>query len=124
VRYKLKELMLTGNFGIAHDIQHRELHPFTMGAAARFFSRFDDGVFECDKEVGFIEIFDGKENCPEACYAAGWLYSQPWRELVALEDQGKKPEPHGKIQFEYADSLKIAPRIEVSSVRGSQNQQG
>jgi len=76
--------------------------------------RFEDASFECDEEVGFIEIFDGKEDSPHGCYAAGWLYSEPWGVLVRLEEANQKPKPHSTIQFEYCEKRSIAPPITIS----------
>lgn len=102
------------NYEIVIDpkIQEREIFPFTMQCAKRFFLNFAEESFNFDREVRSILIYDGKENLPRHSFATGFLFSQSYGELEAL---GSIPKPIGSIHMEYGGNTTL-PYVNAKSL--------
>ncbi len=99
--------LMTNDVYINEDIQHRQVYPFTMGAAQQFFSPVASQTFDFPVAIGAIVIYDGKYNPPSGSYVAGFLFRQ---DLDALFKLGQMPQPAGSIHIEYrgqGDNVRI-----------------
>jgi hypothetical protein len=110
VMYRIADFTRSANIYIESDIQVRELYPFTMECAKRFFDCFKRESFAFEGKVGSIRIYRGKEALPRHSYAIGWLYSQT---IDEMEKQGKWPDrPIGEIDLELGGNA-TAPYVSV-----------
>jgi len=97
--YHIIDFLKNFEIRIEPNIQERELFPFTMQCAKRFFNNFTEESFTINEEVRSIIITDGKENLPRHSYVSGSLYSLTCEEIEGLDLDKRKPV--GFINLEY-----------------------
>ncbi|MBU1172884.1 MAG: hypothetical protein KKD44_25270 [Proteobacteria bacterium] len=101
-KYQIIDFLKSSDIYILEIIRTRELYPFTMACAKRFFDNFLHETFEFNGVVRSLHVWDAKENLPRHSYAFVWLYAQSLDEL-----EGKPfPDPLGELRFEYGGNMK------------------